>query len=968
MIVTHKNIILTFIVSVCAYFISKAAIPYQSFENDPYNVRIYTLDNGLKIYTSVLKNAPRIQTYIAVKAGSKFDPVSLTGLAHYLEHMVFKGTSQIGAIDFKKEQKYLDEIEALYEIYRAESDTAKRRKIYAKIDSVSNIAARLAIANEYDKIVSGLGAQGTNAYTWVEQTVYINDIPSNELERWAKTEAERFGELTPRLFHTELEAVYEEKNRSIDNDFSKVIEETFAAMFPNHPYGTQTTIGTVEHLKNPSIKAIKEYFYTYYVPNNMAICLSGDFNPDSAVAIINKYWGNKKSKPIPVFTPATEAPIEKPIVKTVTGPSPASVTLCYRFPGAASKDIKMMEMFSKILSNGTAGVLDLNLVQKQKVLNASVFPYSMKDYSINLMFANPREGQTLEEVKNLLLEQIEQVKKGNFDEELMKAIILNEKIEIMKALESNRSRADALVDAFVKDIPWNEYIAYMDELSKITKKQVVDFANKYYGDNYSVVYKTVGKDTTRAKVPKPKITPITVNRDAQSEFYKTITASSPAPIEPVFLDYAKEISVLTVNGIPLYTTPNTANQLFELHFVFDMGSETNPKLALAAQYLGYLGTQKQSAEALKTAFYKIGCNYQISVGGDKIQISLTGLQENFDKGLKLLQEWWNNPKADIKAYNDLIEGILKQRANAKLDKATILRAAMVNYAKYGEKNPFTNIIPEKELKNIKPQQLIILIKNLKSFEHRILYYGTSSPTDIANSIKQLHNIPKKLNPVPAKNFFKELDFNDNVVYWVDFDMVQAEMLFLHQSVKFDKNLIPQAQLYNEYFGGGMGSVVFQEIRESKALAYASMSRYTVARDTALCNYGISYIGTQADKLTDAMQAMKRLLDSIPTSQALFSTSKESLMNVLRTQRITGVSKLFDYENAKKMGYDSDIRQQVYQSLPSISLNQIVDFHKKYATKGAAKVLVIGSKDRLDIKALEKYGKVQQLSLEAIFGH
>ncbi|MFN0048949.1 MAG: M16 family metallopeptidase, partial [Cytophagales bacterium] len=401
---------------------------YSVVTNDPLKTRIYTLPNGLKIYLSVYKDAPRIQTYIAVKAGSKNDPTSLTGLAHYLEHMVFKGTSKIGTYDWQNESKQLAKIEALYETYGQTKDEKKREKLYAQIDSVSSVAAKYAIANEYDKIVSAIGAKGTNAYTWVEQTVYMNDIPANEIERWAKLEAERFGELTPRLFHTELEAVYEEKNTRIDSDGDKIFDATFEAMFPNNTYGSQTTIGTVEHLKNPSITAIKNYFYTYYVPNNMAICLSGDFDPDQTIKTIDKYWGGKKSKVVPAYNPFQEKPIEKPIFKSVTGPSPASLAICYRFPGAASKDVRTMEMFSKVLSNGKAGVLDLNLIQKQKVLGAQVFPYSMKDYSINMIMANPREGQSLDEVKNLILAQIDSVKKGKFDESLLQAIINNEKI------------------------------------------------------------------------------------------------------------------------------------------------------------------------------------------------------------------------------------------------------------------------------------------------------------------------------------------------------------------------------------------------------------------------------------------------------------------------------------------------------------------------------------------------------------
>ncbi|MFT6200068.1 MAG: putative Zn-dependent peptidase, partial [Vicingaceae bacterium] len=285
---------------------------YETVENDPTNTRIYTLDNGLKVYLSVNEEAPRVQTSIAVRAGSKNDPSTATGLAHYLEHMLFKGTDVYGTLDFSKEGPLLIEIDSLYEVYRGTTDEAIRTELYAQIDSVSNLASTFAIANEYDKMVSQMGAKGTNAYTSQEETVYINDIPTNQLEKWLNLEAERFRNPQLRLFHTELEAVYEEKNRSLDSDGSIAFETLMDNLYPTHQYGQQTTIGTIDHLKNPSLTEIKKYFNTYYVPNNMAICLAGDINPDSVIQQIKMHFGSFESKEVPIFEVAQEAPIATP--------------------------------------------------------------------------------------------------------------------------------------------------------------------------------------------------------------------------------------------------------------------------------------------------------------------------------------------------------------------------------------------------------------------------------------------------------------------------------------------------------------------------------------------------------------------------------------------------------------------------------------------------------------------------------
>ena len=265
---------------------------YESVEGDPMQARIYTLDNGLRVYLSVNKNQPRIQTYIAVRTGSKNDPAETTGLAHYLEHLMFKGTNHFGTLDYEKEKPLLDEIRDLYEVYRTKTDPAERAAIYHRIDSISGVASTYAIANEYDKLMAAIGANGTNAHTSEDETVYQEDIPANELENWAIVQSERFQNMVIRGFHTELEAVYEEYNRGLTNDFWKVFENVNKLLFPHHPYGTQTTIGTQEHLKNPSIVNIENYFRKYYVPNNIAITMSGDLDMDQTIALIDKYFGS----------------------------------------------------------------------------------------------------------------------------------------------------------------------------------------------------------------------------------------------------------------------------------------------------------------------------------------------------------------------------------------------------------------------------------------------------------------------------------------------------------------------------------------------------------------------------------------------------------------------------------------------------------------------------------------------------
>ena len=378
-------------------------INIRVFKNDPLGTRIYKLDNGLTVYMSVNKNEPRIVTRIPVKAGSKNDPADATGLAHYLEHMLFKGTDKFGTKDFNVEGKLINEIIDLYEQHRANTDPEQRKQIYRKIDSVSYIASGYAIPNEYDKMLASIGATGTNAYTSVEQTVYVNEIPSNQLGTWLNIESERFHQPIMRLFHTELEVVYEEKNRSMDNGSSKAFENLYAGLFQKHSYGTQTTIGTVEHLKNPSLKKVIDYFNTYYVPNNMAIVIAGDFNPDEAIRLIDEKFGSMQQKEVPKFIPPVEDAITSPIEKTVFSPDAETMLMGYRFPGASSEESDVLKMLGNILSNGTAGLIDLNIVKQQKALNAGAFVDEMKDYCVLGFSASRAKVSHSKELKALLL-------------------------------------------------------------------------------------------------------------------------------------------------------------------------------------------------------------------------------------------------------------------------------------------------------------------------------------------------------------------------------------------------------------------------------------------------------------------------------------------------------------------------------------------------------------------------------------
>ena len=776
---------------------------YRYVTNDPTNARFYTLKNGLTVILSPTNKEPRVQCYVAVRAGSKTDPATNTGLAHYLEHLLFKGTDKYGSLDWAKEKVELDKIDALYEKYNKTKDPAQRKEIYKEIDRVSGIASKYAIANEYDKMMSAMGAQGTNAFTSFEQTVYTDDVPANALDKYIAVQAERFRNPVLRIFHTELEAVYEEKNRSLDNDGSLVLETLLANLFKKHNYGQQTTIGTVEHLKNPSLIEIRKYFNTYYVPNNMAVILSGDFNPDHAIAKIDKAFSYMKEKSVPEYTFAPEDAITSPVIKEVVGPDAESVTIAFRLPSNQDKDAALANLVGSILTNGKAGLIDLNLVKKQKLLKASAYSYLLVDHGLLYISASPSQGQSLEDVKKLVLNEIENLKKGNFDDDLIPSIVNNIKKHKIQQTESYGDRAYMLMDAFTGKLNWRDQVAYVNDLSKVTKKDIMDFANKYFGNNYVAVPKHKGERTDIEKIEKPTITPVETNADKQSAFVKMINQMPSTPVAPVFLDYNKDLQRSKLGKAEVYYVQNKENQLYRLNFRYKIGTLNDLKMGLAAQYIQFLGTDKKSAEQISKEFYKIASSFRVHTADEYTFVTIEGLQENFEAAVTLYENLIQNLKADEQALEALKARIQKYRSDVKANRNQIMQA-LTSYALYGPKNKYNHALSNAEIASTTSQELIDRLKKLNDVEQIVIYYGPATMGELTSKLSSLHKVPATFAKVAPAKVFKQVEQTKNQVLFTDYEMVQAETRWIRNTVPYNPAESTVIKVFNNYFGGSMG--------------------------------------------------------------------------------------------------------------------------------------------------------------------
>ena len=949
---------------------------YDEVKGDLSKTRIYTLDNGLKVYLSVNEEKPRLNAFIAVRTGSKNDPAETTGLAHYLEHLMFKGTDKFGVTDAKAEQPLLDEIEQRYEKYRTLTDPAERRQAYHEIDSVSQLAAKYFIPNEYDKLLSAIGAEGTNAYTSNDVTCYVEDIPSNEIENWAKIQSDRFQNMVIRGFHTELEAVYEEYNISLTRDSRKLYSAMMGKLFPGHPYGLQTTLGSQEHLKNPSITNIKNYFKKWYVPNNVAICLAGDFDPDEVIAIIDKYFGQWKpgdDVSQPEFPELPE--MTTPVDTTVVGPEAESLWLGWRFEKGASLQSDTLTVIEHMLNNGTAGLLDLNINQQMKMLDAGCWSNMLQDHSMLILTGNPREGQTLDDVRQLLLDEVEKLKKGEFSDDLLPSVVNNLKLQYYNSLESNEERVSMFVDAFINGTSWEQAVKSQERIAGMTKQQIVDFANSHLKDNYAVVYKRQGVDPNQKKIDKPEITPIPTNRDTVSQFVKDIQNAKVKPIEPKFVDFQSDLTFgdmpMGKDGnvkLPYIYVKNVENGRFTLTFHYEFGEESELKYAYAADYLDYLGTDELTPQQVKQQFYKLACNYRISVNARTITVNLSGLGENMAEALALLENVLQHAKVDADAYTQFIAVREKQRADNKLNQQYNF-AYLAQYGLFGPYNTYRNALTAQQLQEINPQELLDLLKQLNQYEHTVLYYGPMTEQQLCETVGSGHVVPASLKAVPKGKHYTMQPTTQSEVLIAPYDAKNIYMrMYYVDDHQFNPDEAAVKEVFNEYYGGAMSSIVFQEMRESRGLAYNAYAYYADPSYKDDPEYAMVHIITQNDKMMDCVRQFNNILDTIPQSAASFKVAKEAVQKRIASERTTKYGLISKWLWAKQRGIDYDENERIYKALPGTTLEDIVKFEQSRMAHKTWRYVILGDEKELDVKSLQQYGPVRRLTTKEIFGY
>ena len=624
-----------------------------------------------------------------------------------------------------------------------------------------------------------------------------------------------------------------------------------------------------------------------------------------------------------------------------------------------------------MLSNGNAGLFDLDLNNPMKVMGASAQLSSNHDYGMFYLYGSPKEGQDTKEVRRLMLGEIEKLKKGQFSDDLLPSAVNNMKLKYYQSLRKNDERADRFVNAFINDKQWDDEVHSLDRIAKMTKSQIVDFANRFFTDGYVTVFKAQGNDTTIHKIEKPHITPIPTNNDKQSEFLKEIVNAKPEPIQPKFVDFKRDLTVArTKKGLDYLYKKNTSDDIFSLTYHYPFGSESDNQYAVAADYLSYVGTDKLSNEKIQQQFFKLACSYKVSVGDDAINISISGLNSNMPAAVRLLENVLTSAKADKESYDKYVGIVLKARADAKSEQRANF-SALTMLGEYGAYNPQLNDMSEKQLRDADPQALLDKLKNLNRYRATVMYFGPSDMKTVDGIVSAAHATPRKFLQEPeAKPYLHQA--TDKTEVWVaPYDAKNIYMTMYHaEGKKWTPEKAAIELLFNEYFGGGMNAIVFQELREARGLAYSAGARYTAPsaypyKDTESFT---TYIITQNDKMMDCVNEFNNLLNDTPSREAGFKLARQSLIKSLSTARTNYENVFWRWLEAKKKGIDYDIRQKIYETLPKLTLNDVINFARENIANKPYRYLILGNEKDIDMDALQKLGPVRRLTTEEIFGY
>jgi len=916
------------------------------------------LDNGLTIILNEDHSKTEVFGMVVVNAGAKNDPKDATGMAHYQEHMLFKGTTELGTSNWEKEKPHIDRIIALYDKLAITKDDSLRTKIQKEINEESIEAGKYTVLNEMSTLIDKMGGTNLNAGTGVDQTVYYNSFPPNQIERWAELYSHRFINPVFRAFQSELETVYEEKNMYQDNFITALLDAFNKNFYKEHPYGQQTIIGETEHLKNPSLSKMYEFFHTYYVANNMAVVLIGDFDSETVIPLLKEKFGQWKKADLPKKQKYAEKEFNGR--EEVVGKySPIKMALLgFRTVPVGHPDELALSIFNNLISNekGT-GVLN-KLAQNGELMAVEAIEIHNQDYGANMFLVVPKLiGQKLEKAEELVLTAIRKVRDGDVDEQALEQSKKEMYVNFQLELEDFETRGNTIASYFMNGKDANELFSKPEKINALNKAEVLRVAKKYYGDNYLAFYSKMGSPD-KEKLSKPNYDPVVTDKKAVSQFAKRYENISEKDYEAKYVDFNKDVQqVKLAKGVKLYAVNNPKNDIYTVDIIFNLGTLKVKEAKYVAELFNTSGSENMSRDEVQTAFAQIGSSYSCSADGEQVVISLSGMEENMEEAMNLIGKLIANPVVSEEDLKTTAKSMISERKYEREDPAAVGQA-LLSYVAYADKTESKHRLRKKEIKKFKTDDFKRVWNSIQQYECDVHYAGKTDVVELGKIISK--NINFASNPIAEDKTVlpKIKNYSKQVVYFIDRkDAVQSNIYFLLNGDRFAKEQVPVQEAFNAYFGGGFSGLVLQEIREYRSLAYSAWAGYLSAGREGENNYFMGMIGTQADKTLDAIKVFNDLKTNMPQMPERMSYIKPYLQ-----QQVITAYPNFRYLSEslvawEELGYDKDPSKYTSQMAKELSFENINDFYKSHIQSQPMVTMIVGDKSKIDMEKLSEYGEI-----------
>ena len=939
-------------------------------------VKELKLSNGMTVWLNEDHSQPKVFGAVIVKAGAKDCPD--TGIAHYFEHIMFKGTDRMGTIDYEQEKPWLDSISAQYDLLSKTKDEAERTRIQMHINELSLKAADYIIPNEFNRLIAKYGGSGLNAGTGHDLTYYHNSFLPQFLEQWCWLNSERLIMPVFRGFQGELENVYEEKNRSADA-LGDALDKVFSAVFKTQPYA-YPIIGSTENLKNPRLSDMAAFYKKYYVASNMGLILCGDIKPDSALtALLEQTFGRVQTGPAPERTKSPMPTITAGEHQEIKLPIPliGIEALVYKAPTDFEADANALALANKLLYNGKAGLLD-SLVNEHKLMAVMAESASLDDAAASAVVIIPNLFGKMKKAETRVMEQLQRVIDGGFSDEQMETLKQEMLMEAERELETIDNRSDVLIQTFSKGRSWHDVLNKIERIRTLTKADVVAAAKKYYGANYITLSKKYGT-SKKETLKQPGYKPISPkNADAKSAFARQLELLPVKQSTTRTVDFGQDVTILPIKShlsnlnsqTLLYYKENPVNDIFTFTLRYKDGSLHTPALNILAGYLSQLGTDSLKKHQLEQAWQHINTTMEIVPGDVAFSINLTGPDSQLKPALQLLAHFLQSAKGDDKALKEAKDNEKVERKSFGKQKDNVL-SPVLNRIVYGDKSSYLTQLSQKEVKALKNEDLISLFHELQQYECELFYCGRQPVGYVATALQQ--SLPLAQCTKPQADTFRPMQqYSEPTVYFFNVPKSRQNYVVSYDAI----SALPTAQeradlkLWDEYFGGGMSSVLFQNVREFRSLAYSTSGRSIttslVKHPEALQAY-FTATGTQADKTLEAIATIDSLLRQMPMKEENLDAARQSVLSDIQNSYPTFRTVAKYVANQLRDGYATDPNADIARLLPAITTQDILQFHQRHIAPNQHRVwVVIGDKKLTDMKALTRFGKVVELKKEDVF--